>query len=63
MEYINPPKEVKEYILWGIWDDIPSRDMARPPIQSGCVFSREEIVGIAKKYGLNDKVNFNNDYV
>lgn len=63
IEYINPPKEVKEYILWGIWDDIPSRDMARPPIQSGCVFSREEIFDIAKKYGLDDKINFNNDYV
>lgn len=48
--------------VWGIWDIYPSDDMGRPPILSGAARSKAEVSSIAKQYGLDDKIAYDNEH-
>lgn len=51
-----------EIYLWAIWDIWPSMDVYRSPILSGMLQSKDEISKIAEQYGLDKKINFDNDH-
>ena len=63
LEHLNPPKEFDGFLLWAIWDDMPSGDSFKPPLHSGCVLSVNEMQCIAKQYGLETQLHFRNTHL
>ncbi|MBT9497538.1 MAG: hypothetical protein IV103_09805 [Zoogloea sp.] len=51
-----------ELYMWAIWDIYPSPDVMRPPILSGLTSSKDHTSDIAKQYGLDNKIIYDNNH-
>lgn len=53
-----PIKRKRVFYLWALWDIYPSFDVYRPPVLSGIMDNKDDVVKIAKQNGLDTKINF-----